>query len=288
MESTTNSNEQNSLAKKEFLYDDNNSTACIILVEKACEQYQRLSEKYNVPFSYIDFFVSEFDKYSALFNEKLRTFFAQAKKLGLHAEDYVSRYTSSYYAQNSEIKADGEEKFLMFDAAISTQFTNKMREVTNTIMSAFIENILAVCRKIDSQDEIMNPLELYERYMIREVVLNSDKFKEIKETPKKATKKEVAENLAKTLVGNKIDDNYQQTGKITKVVIPKLNLPSAYPLNYEESRIISSKKTSKFCSASKQIIFINKNKIVGIKYSSAFIEKRKKKPKKNTDFNWDF
>ena len=177
----------------------------------------------------------------------------------------------------------------MFEAPISTRFTDKMREVTNTIMSAFIENILAICRKIDSQDEIMNPIELYERFMVRKVVLSSSKLRQIKETPKKPAKKETVQTFATTLVGNKIDDNYQQTGKITKVVIPKLNLPTAYPINMEESRIITTKRTKSFCSASKQIIFINKNKIVGIKYSSSFIDKRKKKPKKqNQSFNWDF
>jgi len=288
MEAALTSNTQDLEKKQAFLYDDSNSTACIILVEKACEQYQRLSEKYDVPFSYIEFFVSEFDKYSALFGEKLKSFFATAKKLQLKADDYISRYTNSYYAQNADIKVAKEDNFLNFDSEIETRFTNKMREVTNTIMSAFIENILAICKKIDSQDEIMNPLELYERYMVKKAVLSSKKFENMKDARVEEEQKTEVEETPKTLVSSKIDDKYQQTGKITKVVIPKLNLPSAYPVNYDESRVIKSRHAQKFCSASKQIIFINKNKIVNIKYAAAFIEKRKKKPKKNANFNWDF
>lgn len=274
-------------SKNEFLYADNNSTACIILVEKACEQYQQLTNKNNVPFSYIEFFVSEFDKYSTMFNDNLKDFFVAARKSDVTTEDMVERYIGSYYAQNSDLSFDQEEKYLVFDDKISTLFTDKMREITNTVMSAFIENILAICKKIDMQDELLNPLELYERYMIKKVVLSRSSFEKHAEH-KKRSKAEDAPQTATTLIGNQIDDKYQQSGKITKVVIPKLNLPTSYPINLDESRIILSKKASKFCSASSQIIFINKNKIVNTKYSSDFIKKRKKKPKKNQNFNWDF
>lgn len=274
--------------KDEFLFADDNSTACIMLVEKACNQYQTLFNKNDVPFSYVEFFVEEFNKYQSLFGEKLRDFFEKYSSLGLSAEDLVIRYTKSFYSQSIDVSSTKEEKFLVFDSPIRTSFSDSMKEVTSTAISSFVSNLLNICKKIDMQDEILNPAELYERFMIKKSVLNSEYAQKILEKGrKKYAGDKVAEQVSKTLVGNQIDDKYQ-TGKITKVVIPKLGLPTNYPVNLEESRIIASKRATSICSASKQIIFINKNKIVNIKYSSAFIEKRKKKPKTNKNFNWDF
>lgn len=281
-------NEKIQEQKDNFLFADDNSTACIMLVEKACVQYQKLFQKTNVPFSYVEFFVEEFTKYQSLFGEKLKEFFSNYTSLQLTAEDLVLRYTKSYYSQSIDIESTPEEKFLVFGNYINSNFSDSMKEVTTTSVSSFVNNLLNICKKIDMQDELMNPAELYERFMIKKAVLTSPYVQKIlAKGKKKPANAEVVEEVAKTLVGNQIDDKYQ-TGKITKVVIPKLNLPTAYPINLDESRLITSRKAKSVSSASKQIIFINKNKIVNIKYSSDFVEKRKKKPKANKSFNWDF
>lgn len=284
-------------AKQNFLISDENSTITIMLVEKACEQYYNHFKKPNVPFSYIKFFIEEFYKYSSLFENKLKEFYNSYNRLGLDADDLIVRYTDSYYARNVDTRTTSEDKFLVFEPPVSTPFVDTMRESTNLPISSLTQNILNICKKIDLQDEVLNPAELYENYMIKQVILSTkfnNKLKKEPEQKKKApkSKKNVAPAIEKDedteLVGAKIDDNYQDKGKITKVIIPKLNLPSSYPVNYEEPRMLPGKRAGAFVSPSKQIIFINKNKIVNIKYSTRFVEKRRRKPKPANKFNWDF
>jgi hypothetical protein len=113
-----------------------------------------------------------------------------------------------------------------------------------------------------------------------------DKPKSQKEQTTVAPTEEDKEPESKLLVGNRLDDNYQNSGKITKIVIPKLDLPTEYP-SINNSRIVRFVHIASICTPAKEIVFINRHKIVAIKYSSKFIDKRKpQKPK--SKFNWDF
>lgn len=274
-------------AKLKFLLDDDNTTAAIILIEKACEQYQTLYNKNNVPFSYINFFCEEFNKYSGLFTNKLKDFYDNFKKHNITAEDLIERYVKSFYSQHEGVNVTKEEKFLCFNEPIILTFTKEMREVTNTNVSTMVENIINICHKIDTQDELIDLTDLYERYMINEFIMaNADHF--IKQSNNSnatvTTVKPASDSIS--LVGTALEDNYESHGKITRIIIPKLNLPTAYPVDLENSRLTENKKTSRFCTPAKQIVFINRKKIIAVKYSNKFIEKRSPKPKKK--FDWDF
>lgn len=284
------------ISKQDFLVSDDNSSACIMLVEKACEQYQRIFNKTDVPYSYIEFFCKEFNKYSVLFEGKLKEFYNNFVKLKVTASDLIDRYNKSFYSQHASIKVTKDEKYLVFSGKILPTFSNEMREVTNTRMSGLTENILNICKKIDSSDELVDTVELYEMYMIDRFILSHDfganvkavkKAKKLASKENKTTKPEESQQKNNvTLVGGAIEDNYQLKGKSTKVVIPKLKLPSAYPIS-EKGRVDKQKRTNKFCSPAREIIFLNRKKIVAIKYSTSFLEKRKVvKPKKK--FSFDF
>lgn len=317
-----------------FLSETSNLTASIMLVEKACQQYQKVYNKLDVPYSYVSFFFEEFFKYSTMFDTKLKEFFVGYYKYHIKIEDVINNYTQSFYSQHSNIKVTKEEKFLVFDVNISPDLANKMREVTNLNMSAMSQNIVSICKKIDNSDEIVSQVELYERFMIDKVVrgykfknlnINSEqssaagsstpagkKHKKNKAASKTKTgatvepikaaalKQGAAANAADsesqkeskkavTLVGDTIADEYQK-GRITKVIIPRLKLPTSYPYSPDKSRIDKAKpRLSGFVSPAKQIVFINSNKIVGIKYSSNFLEKRKATNKADKKkFDWDF
>lgn len=286
-------NTETSSDKARFLLADDNTTAAIILVEKACEQYQNLYKKNNVPYSYINFFCEEFNKYSGLFTEKLKAFYHNYTSLGITAEDLIDRYVKSYYSQHKEIKVTKNEKFLCFDSNIILTFTKEMREVTNIGVSTMVENIINICHKIDSQDELVSLIELYERYMITLYIndyslkLSRHARKEQESMQSDTTSNNENDSDSFTLVGSALEDKYESHGKITKIIIPKLNLPSAYPISLEQSRISPNSNSTQFCSPAKQIVFINRKKIVAVKYSNKFLEKRtSQKPKKK--FDWDF
>ena len=278
--------QQNSDDKKfNFLYNDDNTIAIIVLLENACAEYQSQIGRKNVPYSYIKFFLSEFEIYNALFEPKLKSFYDEFKTLDISVDDMVERYTHSFYDQSVDTLSDSEDKFLIFNGPIDTSFTNDMQEISNSYAGSITKNILTICKKMNSHDEILNKAELYERYMIKEVILRQDTIKKFIRI-KNASIQEDSDK-PKELVGDAVANNYQ-SGKITKVVIPKLNLPSAYPVGNGQSRLETKYHSKSFFSPSKQIIFINKHKIVNIKYTEAFLNKRKVKKSPNKKFNWDF
>ena len=276
---------------KDFLFDDNNSTAIIILIENACMQYQDLYKKNNVPYSFIKFYFKEFEKYSPLFSSNLKHFYSNYIKMNISVEDLIDRYNRSYYSQHEGTIHGKQDKYLVFSKHVIDNFSSEMKQVTSTTMSTYAQNILTICKKINNKDELVSNKELYDNYLIQEFILNNnfDYIKPINE-PKKIKSNlkpiEEPEDNQKTLVGEALEDNYQSSGKITKIIIPKLNLPGEYPTSPDTSRVNKNKKrVLKICSPARQIIFINKNRIVNVKYSSGFINKRKKKQNK---FKFDF
>ena len=67
----------------------------------------------------------------------------------------------------------------------------------------------------------------------------------------------------------------KQKGKVTKIVIPKLKLPTAYPKTTDFNRFNSKYKVNNFISASRQILILSDLRINGVAYSNNFVEKRK-------------
>ena len=63
-------------------------------------------------------------------------------------------------------------------------------------------------------------------------------------------------------------------GKVTKIVIPKLKLPTTYPKTVTFNRYNSSYRARNFVSASRQILMLNDLKINGVAYSTNFVDKR--------------
>ena len=276
--------------KLQFLLTDDNTTAAIILIEKACEQYQNLYNQTDVPYSYIDFFCQEFNKYSGLFTNKLKDFYDNFTIYGVTNADLIDRYVKSFYAQHEGVRVEKEEAYLCFKEPIVLSFTKEMQNITNQQVSTMVENIINICHKIDTQDELVNLIDLYESYMMDKFIDNYDfKFKAPKQEPADlpAEPEQNTTSDAVTLVGDPLENKYQSHGRVTRVVIPKLNLPSSYPINLEESRLTAGKSAKKFCSPAQQIVFINRKKILTVKYSNKFLEKRTKEKKKKK-FDWDF
>ena len=63
-------------------------------------------------------------------------------------------------------------------------------------------------------------------------------------------------------------------GKVTKIIIPKLKLPTAYPKS-EFNRFNSRYHANNIVSASRQILILSDLKINGVAYSTNFVDKRK-------------
>ena len=94
-------------------------------------------------------------------------------------------------------------------------------------------------------------------------VINNDEKTQIISATKRAEK----------LTSERINISTKK-GKVTKIIIPKLKLPSAYPKS-EFHRFNSKFRANNIVSASRQILILSDLKINGIAYSTNFVDKRK-------------
>ena len=106
------------------------------------------------------------------------------------------------------------------------------------------------------------------------------------EPVEEVAKKEIVK-LDEDMKGREIDVPVQK-GNITKLFIPKLMLPTPYPINLETSRINSDYRSKNIIKADKTISLFNKHKFKAVIYSTGFIEKRKKVKKQKPKFTFDF
>ena len=83
-----------------------------------------------------------------------------------------------------------------------------------------------------------------------------------------------ATKRAERLTGERLNIS-KQKGKITRIIIPKLKLPTAYPKTVTFNRFNSNFRARNFVSASREILILNDLKINGVAYSDNFVEKRK-------------
>ena len=115
--------------------------------------------------------------------------------------------------------------------------------------------------------EIVRKTEFKDKYsgkskVILNVINNDEKTQIIS-----ATKR------AERLTSERINISSKK-GKVTKIIIPKLKLPSAYPKS-EFHRFNSKYHANNIVSASRQILILSDLKINGIAYSTNFVDKRK-------------
>ena len=264
-----------------FLSSDNNLVIISTIFQKAIEKHLSIYNESKIPLSFIEFYIKEMRNYDYLFRLQIKEFFEQYDKLAPNLEIIANIYNKSYFAQSSKIlKADDEIYLELESTTIIDYISDIMNNSDKNIMSA-VSNIVQITNHINNSDEIIPFYEIYENYMISSLIKKSEfnkyhgKSKFIlniydnSESPqiKSAIKK------AERLTSERINLS-KQKGKITKIVIPKLKLPSAYPKTVSFNRFNSKYKANNFISASRQILILNDLKINGIAYSNNFIEKR--------------
>ena len=175
------------------------------------------------------------------------------------------------------------------------------------------ENIKNIVNELSNTDNLITKQEEYEKYLIENFLDNyipeniepkksvsTTKYEPTKNTDndtinkhknkkheKEQTKKvePVKENLELT---GKQEEMPEQKGRVVKLYIPKLTLPSAYPTLQDISRVDSDYKITKIATPDKMITLLNKYKIIAVKYHSSFIDKRKNVKKPKPKFSFDF
>ena len=144
-----------------------------------------------------------------------------------------------------------------------------------------ISNLIKITEHINESDEIIPFYENYENFMIAKMVKRSEftdgnkgKSKVIVNIYNNDDSPQIisATKRAERITSERINIS-KQKGKVTKIIIPKLKLPSVFPKS-SFSRYNSKFRARNFVSASREILILNDLKINGVAYSSNFIDKR--------------
>jgi len=265
-----------------FLSSEDNLLIITAIFQQAIEKHLSIYHDDKVPLSFIEFYINEIKNYEYLFRKQIKDFFETFNKVAPNLEIVANIYNKSYFAQSTEVFHSEDEIYLrLANSSIIDYISDIINNSKKDVVSA-VTNILQITNHINSSDEIIPFYEIYENYMISNLIKKSEfnkysgksKFilniQDNSESPqiKAAVKK------AERLTSERINLS-KQKGKVTKIVIPRLKLPSSYPKTTTFNRFNSKYKANNFISASRQILILNDLKINGVAYSNNFIEKRK-------------
>ena len=266
-----------------FLSEGKNMMVIATIFQQALAKFIQIYKSKKAPLTFIQFYVEEIRNYSYMFTKQIKEFFETYDRINPNLDILANVYIKSYFSQVNTIKTIKGERILILENLYVTDLTEDMLNDSDKETCSAISNILQITEHINNSDEIIPFYENYENYMISRIIKKSEfieknngKSKVVlnifdnDESPQiiSATKR------AERLTSERINIS-KQKGKVTKLVIPKLKLPTAYPKTVTFNRYNSNYHVRNFVSASRQILILNDLKINGVSYSNDFVEKRK-------------
>lgn len=265
-----------------FLSSEENLLIITTIFQQAIEKHISIYHDKKIPLSFIEFYINEIKNYDYLFRLKTREFFDRFNKVAPNLEIVANIYNKSYFAQTSKIVHSEDETYLILEGDSVIDYTSDVVSSSEKDIISAVTNILQITNHINNSDEIIPFYEIYENYMISSIVRKSEfdkysgKSKFILNIHDNSESPEIvsAVKRAERLTSERINLS-KQKGKITKIIIPKLKLPSSYPKTTTFNRFNSNYKVNNLISASRQILILNDLKINGVAYSNNFVEKRK-------------
>ncbi len=266
-----------------FLSSSKNIMIIATIFQQAISKHLSIYGKKEVPLSFIEFYIHEIRNYSYMFRKQTKDFFELYDRITPNFEIIANIYIKSYFSQVNSIKQKKNEKYLILNNNYINDLTDDMMSNSEKDIASAISNIMKITEHINHADEIIPFHENYENYMISQIIKRSEfvnkyngKSKVILNIYNNSDSPQIisATKRAERLTSERLNIS-KQKGKITKIVIPKLKLPTAYPKTVTFNRFNSKFKARNFISASREILILNDLKINGVAYSSNFVEKRK-------------
>lgn len=265
-----------------FLSSSENILIVASVFQQAIKKFtETFIKRKEVPLTYFKFYFDEVKNYSYMFRKQTKEFFETYERVNPNFELIAEVYNSSFFAQTTHLVTINKEKFLSLKKPYIVNFFDEMSSNSNKSTDSAIQNIKIITEHINNSDELISFAKKYENYMITEVIRQNEfqdtysgKSKVVLNIVTKEDSPQIisATKRAERLTSERINIS-QKRGKITKLVIPKLKLPSAYPKS-EYNRYNSKFRVNNIISTSRQILILNDLKINGVAYSSNFIEKR--------------
>lgn len=266
-----------------FLSSSRNIMVIATIFQQAIAKHVSVYKKKDVPLSFLEFYFSEIRNYEYMFRRQTKEFFNDFDIIKPNFEIISAIYLQSYFSQCTEMITKNGEKFLVLKNEYINDYTSDMINNSSRDIVQCITNIKKITEHINNSDEVIPFHKSYENYMIAEIVRkaefqkkNTGKSRVIlniyddEEKPQTVA----AAKRAERLTCERINISTKR-GKITKIVIPKLKLPTAYPKTVTFNRFNSDYRARNFVSASRMILILNDLKVNGVAYTDNFVEKRK-------------
>lgn len=269
-----------------FLSSSKNIMIVATIFQQAIFKHQSIYKKKKqkeVPLSFIQFYFTEIKNYSYMFRKQTKEFFENYERLNPNFYVIAEVYIKSFFSQATSIKYKKGDGFLILNDEKLNDYTADMVDTSSKDIVSAITNIKKITEHINHADEIIPFYRSYENYMISQIVKKREfvnkyagKSKMVVNIYDNSIKQHVvaATKHAERLTSERINIASKK-GKITKIVIPKLKLPTAYPKTITFNRYNSNFRARNFVSASRQILILNDLKINGVAYSTNFVDKRK-------------
>ena len=265
-----------------FLSSSKNIMLIATIFQQALKKHIDTYGTREVPLSFIEFYIAEIRNYDYMFRKQTKDFFDLYDRVAPNFEIIARVYEKSYFSQISALKKRKSEKFMVLKSDYIVDYTNDMMSSADKDTTSSISNIIKITEHINENDEIIPFHENYENYMISQIIKKQEfinkytgKSKLVLNIYNNADSPQIiaATKHAERLTGERIN-LAKQKGKVTKIIIPKLKLPSSYPKTTTFNRFNSNYHVRNFVSASREILIINDLKINGVAYSTNFVEKR--------------
>jgi hypothetical protein len=266
-----------------FLSSSKNIMVISTIFQQAIRQFVSIYSKKEVPLTFLQFYINEIRNYNYMFRKQTKDFFELYDRMTPNFDIMAEIYTKSYYSQATCVKTIRGEKYLILKDLDIIDYSDDMQEASDKEIVSSITNIMKITEHINSSDEIIPFHKNYENYMISQIVKknefnnsNSGNSKVILNIFNNEERPQIisATKRAERLTSERIDIS-KKRGKVTKIIIPKLKLPTTYPKTVTFNRYNSKFRARNFVSASREILILNDLRINGVAYSDNFVAKRK-------------
>lgn len=267
---------------EDFASSGINMMVIATIFQSAITKYVSIYHKKEIPLSFIEFYITEINNYNYMFRKDTKTFFESYVKVEPKMDIMVEIYRKSYFSHTKRVKSINGEKYLVIPSLNLTDYSNEILNSSTKEVADTISNIIKITEHINKSDEIVDYNKCYERFIISKIIRESEfneysgKSKVILNILDNTESDSIisASKRAERLTGERLNLSNQR-GKVTKLIIPKLKLPTAYPKTTTFNRFNSDYYVRNFVSASRQILIMNDLKINGVSYNENFVEKRK-------------
>ena len=267
---------------EDFLSSGKNLMVIATIFQRAITKHISIYRKKEIPLSFVEFYISEIKNYAYMFKKQTKEFFELYDRLAPNFEIMANVYKHSYFSQITKLVKKKNETFMVIPSLTLVDYTDDIVNTSEKEVADTVSNVLQITDHINNSDEIVSYSKCYERFIISRLIQQQEfneyrgKSKVILNIFNNAESQSIisATKRAERLTSERIEIS-KQKGKITKLIIPKLKLPTVYPKTTTFNRFNSDYYVRNFVSASRQILILNDLKINGVSYTENFVEKRK-------------